>query len=152
MDKKKVLFICTHNSARSQIAEGLLNGLYGDQFEASSAGTHPSSVNPYAIKVMKEIGIDISKQYSKSLEVFRGIKFDYIITVCSDAKEACPVFPDGKKYIHKGFQDPSQSKGTKEDMLSAFRQTRDAIKDWIDEIFGKGIEPIDETLILTLEK
>jgi arsenate reductase len=142
MDKKKVLFICTHNSARSQMAEGLLNGLYGDQFEAFSAGTHPSSVNPYAIKVMKEIGIDISKHYSKSIEEFRGIKFDYIVT------EACPFFPDGKKYIHKGFQDPSQSRGTKEDMLSAFRQTRCEIKDWIDEIFGQEDEQTDE---ITLE-
>jgi arsenate reductase len=148
MDKKKVLFICTHNSARSQMAEGLLNGLYGDQFEAFSAGTHPSSVNPYAIKVMKEIGIDISKHYSKSIEEFRGIKFDYIVTVCDNAKEACPFFPDGKKYIHKGFQDPSQSRGTKEYMLSAFRQTRCEIKDWIDEIFGQEDEQTDE---ITLE-
>jgi len=150
MENKKVLFICTHNSARSQIAEGLLNSLYGDQFEAFSAGTHPSSVNPYAIKVMKEIGLDISKHYSKSIEEFRGIKFDYVITVCDNAKESCPFFPDGKKYLHKSFQDPSESRGSKEEMLSAFRQTRDTIKNWIDETYGKKIESIDETLILTL--
>lgn len=150
MKKRKVLFICSHNSARSQIAEGLINSLYGDQFEAYSAGTHPSSVNPFAIKVMNEIGIDISKHYSKNLDVFLGMKFDYIITVCDNAKETCPVFPNGKKYIHKAFQDPSDFKGTKEEMLSGFRQIRDIIKIWIDDTFGKGIEPIDETLILTL--
>jgi arsenate reductase len=148
MSKKKVLFICTHNSARSQIAEGLLRILYGDRFDAYSAGTHPSCVNPYAIKVMKEIDIDISAHRSKSIEEFRGMKFDYVITVCDNAKEACPFFPDGLKYLHKGFDDPSQFKDTREEMLSAFRRTRCEIKDWIDKTFGQEVELTDE---ITLE-
>jgi len=148
MNKKKVLFICTHNSARSQIAEGLLRSLYEDRFDAYSAGTHPSSVNPYAIKVMKEIDIDISNHYSKSIEEFRGMKFDFVITVCDNAKEACPFFPDGVKYLHKSFNDPSQFKGTREEMLSTFRHTRDEIKEWIDNTFGQEIGQTDE---ITLE-
>jgi len=148
MSKKKVLFICTHNSARSQIAEGLLRTLYGDRFDAYSAGTHPSCVNPYAIKVMKEIEIDISAHRSKSIEEFRGVKFDYVITVCNNAKESCPFFPDGLKYLHKSFDDPSQFNGTHEEMLSAFRQTRHEIKDWIDKTFGQEDAQIDE---ITLE-
>jgi len=148
MSKKKVLFICTHNSAHSQIAEGLLRTLYGDRFDAYSAGTHPSCVNPYAIKVMKEIGIDISEQRSKSIEEFRGIKFDYVITVCDNAKESCPFFPDGLKYLHKSFEDPSQFSGTREKMLSAFRRVRCEIKDWIEKSFSQEVGPTDE---ITLE-
>ena len=90
--KKKVLFICTHNSARSQMAEGILRTLYGDRYEAYSAGTQPTKVNPYAIKVMSEIGIDISNHRSKSAEEFRGKEFDYVVTVCDNVKEACPFF------------------------------------------------------------
>ena len=111
--KQKVLFICTHNSARSQMAEGLLNALYGDRYEAYSAGTQPTEVNPYAIKVMAEMGIDISKHRSKSVEEFRGKKFDYVVTVCDHAKETCPFFPGGEKYLHQGFKDPSDLRGEK---------------------------------------
>jgi arsenate reductase len=136
--KKKVLFLCTHNSARSQIAEGLVNALYGDKYEAYSAGIQPSQVNPYAIKVMKEIGIDISKQRSKSVEEFRGEKFDLVATVCDQAKEACPFFPGGKKFLHKGFKDPSQFKGTEEEILAEVRRVRDEIKDWIEKVLVKN--------------
>ena len=135
MDKKKVLFICIHNSARSQMAEALLNHLKGDKYEAYSAGIKPSNLNPYAIKVMKELGIDISGYRSKSINEFYGVEFDYIVTVCNQAKEECPIFLGGKKHIHKSFDDPSQFKGNEEEILSKFRIIRDQIKDWIEEVF-----------------
>ncbi len=136
--KKRVLFICTHNSARSQMAEGLLNRLFGDRYEAFSAGTKPSGVNPLAVEVMKEIGIDISHHRSKSLEEFEGQEFDYVITVCDSAKEECPYFAGGKRRIHKSFPDPSSYEGTKEEKIEFFRKVRDQIKSWIEETFGKG--------------
>jgi arsenate reductase len=137
--KKKVLFICTHNSARSQMAEGILRALYGDKYEVQSAGTHPTRVNPYTIKTMAEIGIDISSHRSKSIEEFRGEVFDYVVTVCDHAKENCPFFP-GKVHIHRGFQDPSEAKGSEEEIMEVFRRVRDEIKEWIEETFGKEIE------------
>ena len=109
--KKKVLLICTHNSARSQMAEGLLNALYGNKYKAYSAGTKPSFVNPYAIEVMAEIGIDISKHRSKSIDEFQGITFDYVITVCDNAKATCPFSPGAGEYLHKSFDDPSDFNG-----------------------------------------
>jgi arsenate reductase len=133
-EKKKILFICTHNSARSQMAEGIMKSLYGEYYDVYSASTDPSEVNPYAIQVMKEIGLDISKQRSKSLEEFRDFRFDYVITVCDQAKESCPFFPGGV-IIHKGFKDPSQSSGTEDEILASFRKTRDEIKIWIKEAF-----------------
>jgi len=135
--KKKVLFICTHNSARSQMAEGLLRSLYGDRYEAYSAGTQPSRVNPYAIKVMAEIGFDISTHYSKNIDVFHGIRFDYVVPVCNKAKEECPFFQGGGEYLHNDFDDPSQFKGNEDEKPAVFRKTRDVIKDWIEKTFGK---------------
>ncbi len=134
--KKKVLFVCAHNSARSQMAEGLLNSLHGDQYEAYSAGIEPTIVNPHAIQVMSELGVDISKHRSKSVEDFIEKEFDYVITVCDHAKEACPFFPGGKKYLHKNFEDPVLFEGNESDTLSAFRQIRDEIKAWISKEFG----------------
>lgn len=134
--KKNVLFICTHNSARSQMAEGLLNTLYNEHYTAWSAGTDPSEVNPYAVKVMAEIGIDISTHRSKSLEQFLQHGFDYVVTVCDQANEVCPFFPGGKERLHKGFKDPSAIEGTEEEKLAAFRRIRDDIKAWIEENFG----------------
>ncbi|HHT9106885.1 MAG TPA: arsenate reductase ArsC [Candidatus Wujingus californicus] len=137
--KKKVLFICTHNSARSQMAEGLLRAMYGDYYDVYSAGIQPSKVNPYAIRVMAEIGIDISAHHSKNVDVFHRIKFDYVITVCNQAKESCPFFQGGKEYIHCNFDDPSQFEGEEEQKLAVFRQVRDEIKDWIEKNFdGKN--------------
>ncbi len=136
--KKKILFICTHNSARSQMAEGILNHLYGDIYEAYSAGTYPLGVNPLTVKVMHEIGIDISHHRSKSVEEFKNMEFDYIITVCDSSKEKCPYFPGGKKYIHKSFKDPSDIGINEEEKIEAFRKVRDEIKEWIEETFGKG--------------
>jgi len=135
-NKKKVLFICTHNSARSQIAEGLLRSLYGDRYEAYSAGTTPSRIVPHAIKVMSEIGIDISAHRSKSVDEFRDVEFDYVVTVCDNAKETCPFFPGAKNYVHKCFTDPSGLWGTDDEVLSGFRQIRDEVSGWIRETFG----------------
>ncbi len=135
--KKRIIFICTHNSARSQMAEGILRALYGERFEVFSAGTEPKDVNPFAIKVMEEIGIDISKQRAKSVKEFLGEEFDLVVTVCDHAKESCPFFPGGKIYAHKGFEDPSQFRGDEEEILSAFRRVRDEIKDWIEKSFGE---------------
>lgn len=135
--KKRVLFICTHNSARSQMAEAFLRFLYGNRYEVYSAGTEPKEINPYAIKVMEEIGIDISKQRSKSIEELLGMDFDHVITVCDKAKEACPFFPGGKNYTHKGFEDPSEFNGSDKEKLDFFRRIRDEIRDWIEKTFGK---------------
>ncbi len=133
-NKKKVLFICTHNSARSQMAEGLLKILFGDYYDVHSAGTAPSSINPNAIQVMKEIGIDVSSQRSKNVSEFIDVQFDYVITVCDFAKESCPFFPGGI-IIHKGFKDPAQADGSQEDILREFRKSRDEIKYWLTEAF-----------------
>ncbi len=133
--KMKVLFLCTHNSARSQMAEGLLRNLYGDKFEVYSAGTEPSRVNPYATEVMDEVGIDISAHTSKSTDYFDGTKMDYVVTVCDNAKESCPTFPGARHIIHKSFRDPSQFRGKDEEVLNGFRIIRDEIKTWIEDEF-----------------
>jgi arsenate reductase len=138
-EKKKILFICTHNSARSQLAEGLMNHFHGGRFEAFSAGTEATFVKPFAIEAMKQIGIDITRNRSKTVEEFRGMKFDYVVTVCDSAKENCPFFPGAKAYIHMGFQDPSDVEGTDEEKRSAFARTRDEIKQWVDHTFDDSI-------------
>jgi arsenate reductase len=128
---KRVLFICTRNSARSQIAEGLVNYDLAGRFEDFSAGTEPSFVNPLAISVMKELGIDISQKRSKGLDEFAGQKFDYVITLRSQADEACPVFFGGTKKIHMGFADPTATNGSDEEKIVAFRKIRDLIGDQV---------------------
>ncbi len=140
--KKKVLFLCTHNSARSQMAEGLMNHYLGDRYIAKSAGVETSKVNPFAILAMKELGIDISHHYSKHLNEFLGEEFDFIITVCDHAKEHCPYFSGGKTYIHKSFEDPSSIEGEDNEKIKAFRRIRDEIKDWLIENFKdkKGLK------------
>ena len=131
---KKVLFICTNNSARSQMAEGLINALYGNRYIGYSAGSEPTKVNPYVVKVMQELGIDISSHRSKSIEEFRGKNFDYVVTVCNQAKEVCPFFP-GKKVLHKNFDDPSTFKGTEDEIMEKIRNVRDEIKNWMKVFF-----------------
>lgn len=121
------------------MAEGLLRNLYGDSYDVESAGLVPTSVNSYAIKVMKEIGIDITNQSSKSIENFRDEKFDYVVTVCDHAKEACPFFP-GNKLIHKGFEDPSMFNDGEEEKIKAFRMIRDEIKDFIQNYFSNSYD------------
>jgi arsenate reductase len=126
------------------MAEGIMNALYGDKFQAFSAGTNPSKVNPLAIEVLKEIGIDISHHRSKSIDEFKGETFDYVVTVCDNAKENCPYFPGGKKYVHRGFMDPASVEGTYEEKLSAFRKVRDEILNWIKEFFIENKEGKEE--------
>lgn len=139
VNKETVLFICTHNAARSQMAEGLLRALYGDRYEVYSAGTEPSIVSPFAIKVLAEIGIDISSHRSKSVKEFFETKIDHVVTVCDNAKDNCPFFPYGVNYYHKSFEDPRAFEGNDEDKLNIFRRIRDEIRDWINKNFvNKG--------------
>ncbi len=130
--KQRVLFICTHNSARSQMAEGLLNALAGDRFEAFSAGTEATHVRPLALRAMAEIGIDISGQESKTLERFLTQPFDAVITVCDAAAEACPVFVGAKRQLHWSFPDPSKATGSEEEQLAVYRRVRNAIRQRIE--------------------
>lgn len=118
------------------MAEAFLRAIYGDRFDAYSAGTEPAGVNPFAIEVMREVGIDISHQRSKSIDEFLDKKFDYVITVCDKASESCPQFPGGRIRIHKAFDDPSHFKGTREESLKEFRRVRDEIRKWIEEYFS----------------
>ncbi len=133
MDKKKLLFICTQNSARSQMAEGLLRFMYGDRFEVFSAGTNPFRVNPFAIAAMKKAGIDISGHRSKSIDEFMDIDIDYAVTVCDSAKESCPYFPNAKVLLHHSFSDPAAATGSDEAILGEFERVRDEIRLWIEE-------------------
>ena len=126
--KKKVLFLCTHNSCRSQMAEGMVNADLGDRFQAFSAGTVATGVNPLARQVLAEIGIDISGQHSKTLDRFADQTFDYVITLCGSANEQCPLFFGGVRRVHIGFDDPSQGTGSPEQMLAEFRRVRDEIR------------------------
>ena len=130
--KQRILFLCTHNSARSQMAEGWLRSLGGDRFEAYSAGTEATQVRPLAIKVMAEQGIDISQQLSKTLAQYLHEPFDEVITVCDAAAEACPIFPGAKHRRHWSFPDPSQATGSQEEQLAVYRQVRDAIRTRIE--------------------
>ncbi|UEC43806.1 MAG: Arsenate reductase [Methanothrix sp.] len=144
--KKKVLFLCTSNSARSQIAEGLLRALYGEGYEAFSAGVDATAVHPRAVSVMEEIGIDISGQRSKAASELEDIVFDVAVTVCDRAKQACPVcttdvdlpsrLPKARTVVHRSFDDPAAVRGSEEEELRAFRRARDDIKRWIVEAFG----------------
>jgi len=126
--KRRVLFLCTHNSARSQMAEGLLRQLGGDRFEVFSAGTAATMVRPLAIRAMQELGIDIAGQQSKTLARYLDQPFDQVITVCDQANEACPVFFGARERLHWSFPDPSQATGTEAEQLSVYRQVRDAIR------------------------
>lgn len=137
MEKTKILFICTHNSARSQMAEGLMNGLHGDRFQAFSTGTKATAVRPEAIKVMAEIGIDISGHRSKSIDEFLDQRFDHVVMVCDDAARDCPFFPGGRNYVHHAFKDPAACEGTEDEILDCFRLSRDEIRRWIVESFIK---------------
>jgi len=133
MTKARILFLCTHNSARSQMAEGLLRHLAGDRFEVHSAGTEAAHVRPLAIRAMGESGIDISGQESKTLEVYLGQPFEYVITVCDEANEACPFFPGAKNRLHWSFEDPSRADGSEEEQLAVFRRVRDEIRQRIEQ-------------------
>jgi arsenate reductase (thioredoxin) len=141
MTTQRVLFLCTHNSARSQMAEGLLRHLAGNSFEVHSAGTEATSVRPEAIEAMSELGADISGQESKTLERYLGEPFDYVVTVCDDANEACPVFPGAENRLHWSFQDPSRAEGSEEKRLEVFRKVRDEIQARIRKELLAGDRP-----------
>ena len=132
--KQSVLFICTHNSARSQMAEGLLNHFRGDSFRGYSAGIEATRVHPYAVRALADIGIDTSGHRSKTVEEFQGETFDTVVTVCDNARESCPFFP-GRRVIHRSFRDPSCTEGSDAEILQDFREVRDEIRAWIDEEF-----------------
>src|SRR5215207_5607455 len=139
MEKERVLFLCTHNSARSQMAEGMLRHLAGDRFEAMSAGTEATHVRPLAVRVMDEVGIDVSGQGSKTLERYLGQPLDYVITVCDEAKEASPFFPGARQRLHWSLPDPAAAaEGTEEERLEVFRLVRDRLRDHIEEELVTG--------------
>lgn len=133
---KRVLFVCTHNAARSQMAEGYLCARYGDRYEAFSAGTVASTVSPLAVRAMGEIGVDISAQRSKDLGEFIGEEMHVVVTVCNAAQAVCPMFPGAQETVHASFPDPADATGTEEERLAAFRAVRDGIVAWIDATFG----------------
>ena len=133
-EKKSVLILCTGNSARSQMAEGLLKHITNGEYEIYSAGTKPSTVRPEAIKVLQEIGIDISGNRSKLVDEFADKEIDYVLTVCDNAKENCPYFPAKTKLIHHSFEDPAEAQGNEEIRLSVFRKVRDEIKRYLTQM------------------
>jgi len=133
MPPQRVLFLCTHNSARSQMAEGLLRSLGGDRFEAHSAGTQATRVRPLAIQAMAEVGIDISTQASKTLDSYVDQRFDHVITVCDDANESCPIFPNTLHRLHWSLPDPSKATGSQTEQLAVYRNVRDDLRARIQE-------------------
>jgi len=136
--KPKVLFLCTGNSARSQMAEGYLRHVAGERFEALSAGIAPKGLNPLAVEAMREVGIDISSQESKDVITLLGQHVPYVVTVCDNAKERCPIFPGTWEFLHWSFEDPAEAVGSHEERLAVFRRVRDEIVTHIDERFVMG--------------
>ena len=135
--KIQILFLCTHNSCRSQMAEALANHFLGDRCQAFSAGTEATRVNPLAALVLAELGIGTSALRSKPIDEFDDQVFDHVVTLCGDANEKCPLFFGGVQRLHRGFEDPSRLSGSEEDILPEFRRVRDEIKNWIIEYFGE---------------
>ena len=139
--KKRVLILCTGNSARSQMAEGILRSIAGDKFDVASAGVAPSRVRPEAVEAMRDIGVDISTHRSKSVDEFLEEPFDYVITVCDNAKESCPVFPGNAERIHWSFDDPAAYEGTDDEKLSEFIRVRDQIFEKLRIFFERFSDP-----------
>ncbi len=135
MNKQRVLILCTGNSARSQMAEGLLRHMAGERFDVFSAGTNPVGLNPNAVEAMSEVGIDIAHNRSKSVDEFAGQQFDFVITVCDRAKESCPVFPGTGERLHYAFADPAAEPPPHQ--LAAFRRVRDEIARWLDDFLAE---------------
>lgn len=131
---KRILFLCTGNSCRSQMAEGWARVLKAHEMEAWSAGTEPTSVNPLAVKVMEEVGVDISGQSSKHVSEVMSVSFDMVITLCGDARDTCPIFPGEARVVHHGFEDPARMEGSSEDVLDGFRRVRDEIREFVTGI------------------
>ncbi len=134
--KRRILFLCTHNSCRSQMAEALANHYLGDSYQVFSAGTEATQVNLLALQVLKELEIDCSALYSKKMDVYAGQPFDYVVTLCGDANEKCPLFFGGVERTHHGFDDPSRIHGSDQERIPEFRRVRDKIKCWIMDYFG----------------
>jgi len=140
---KTILFLCTHNAARSQMAEGVINAWYSDRYEAYSAGSEPTDVHPCAVEAMAEVGIDISAQHAKPLDVYRDASFDYVATMCPEAQQRCPIFPGavipgGVTHIHHGFDDPLLEVGPEGAPCTPFLRVRDEIYQWIKATFGRS--------------
>jgi arsenate reductase len=127
VERERVLFVCTHNSARSQMAEAFLRHWGNDRYEAHSAGTEPSGLRPEVVEVMAELGIDVSAQQSKGIERYLDERFDWVVTVCDRARESCPVFPGAERTSHWGFDDPAEAEGDSEARVKVFRRVRDEI-------------------------
>jgi arsenate reductase (thioredoxin) len=135
--KKKILFLCTGNSCRSQMAEAWTRHMKGDEFDAYSAGVQTEAVDPKATKAMAEVGLDISKQKSKDVDTFRDLEFDYVITLCDNARESCPYFPAKTKVIHKGFDDPpklAEDAKNEEEAMAHYRRVRDEIRKFVETL------------------
>jgi arsenate reductase (thioredoxin) len=139
VSKPKVLFLCTGNSARSQMAEGYLRHVAGGDFEPLSAGIEPKGLNPLAVEAMSEIGIDISQQRSKDVRGFLGQAIPYVITVCDNAKQRCPIFPQTYKLLHWSLEDPAEAMGSREEKLAVFRRVRDEIRQRVERELLKSI-------------
>lgn len=140
--KRRVLILCTGNSARSQMAEGLLRHDAGDMFDVESAGTKASFVRPEAIAVMNELGIDISRHRSKNVDEFEGQRFDYVVTVCDNARETCPVFFGAAHRLHHSFDDPAALTGSNEERLAVFRRVRDELRTWLRDFTARFSEMV----------
>jgi arsenate reductase len=136
--KRRILFLCTHNAARSQMAEGFVNARHGDLYEAFSAGIAPTQVDSCTVTVMAEAGVDISRQRSKSVKAFHTTSFDYVVTLCDDAASNCPVFPGGVIHLHHSFDNPSPVSRFNKDRCASFRYVRDQIRAWIESTFGRS--------------
>jgi len=137
--KKKVLFLCTGNSCRSQMADGIVNHDFAGRLEAFSAGTEPHGLNPKAVQVMAEIGMDISGNSSDHISKYEGQPFDYVITLCGDANEKCPLFFGGVQRLHMGFEDPPKARGTEEEVMAVYRRVRDEIRQTMRAFFEKEL-------------
>ena len=143
-EKERILFMCIHNSARSQMAEGFFRHFYGEKFDIHSAGSDPQEIESPAIEVMAEIEIDISKQLSNSLKDYEGQEFDYVVTICGNPYNACPFFIGGKKYFKQPFEDLSSFEGNKEERVEFYRNIRDELGDWVQELYNYQINKTEE--------
>jgi arsenate reductase (thioredoxin) len=139
-EKTSVLFVCTHNAGRSQMAEALLRMLYGDRYDVYSAGTHPGVVNPYAVRALAELGYDLAGHRSKHIEEFLEREIDVVVTVCDSARENCPWFPGGKERIHHSFPDPAALGGSDDEIMAGVREIRDRMREWLVDVFGKAAQ------------
>ncbi|MBP7231735.1 MAG: arsenate reductase ArsC [Syntrophaceae bacterium] len=136
-ERKSVLFVCTHNAVRSQMAEAFLRHLFGDRYLVASAGSDPQKVDPLVLQVLHEAGIDASRQKAKGLDIYQNEYFDAVVTVCDKARESCPYFPHTARHIHKSFTDPSLFCGKPEEIIDEYRRIRNEIRSWVEKVFRR---------------